>query len=108
MRIKAGQYLIIDPCYIKKVTDGSDIRYDALKLIKSWDVDDGAYELVYSVDMEDERLSCSGELGVDSGRIWLLRAEFDCEVETDSGFSGELVVIWGLVVDSVSVRGIDE
>lgn len=81
-----GDYLIVDPGYIKKVTDGIDLRFDALKCVKTlWEGDDG----VYRVCNEKGLLK---ELGVDSGRIWILQAEFDCEVEIDCGLSDYILV----------------
>ena len=79
--------LIVDPCYIKNVTTtlGGQARFDALKLEKVLhEGDDG--EL--SVEYQGKHYS----LGVDSGRIWAMKAEFECEITLDAGFSGYAVV----------------
>ena len=81
--------LIVDPCYIKQVYARGDTkkdpRYDALKLVKVvHDGDDGTYPVGNS------KTWCY--LGVDSGRIWVLQAEFDIEVVLDSGASGSMIV----------------
>ncbi len=77
--------LICDPCYIKGVKCRGENRFDALKCVETLhDGDDGCY-VVKVGDKETE-------LGVDSGRIWVLQVEFGCEVEIDSGLSGHIVI----------------
>lgn len=79
-----------DPCYIKEVVcryneQEQDLRFDALRTVKVLhDGDDGCFSL-----LDNNNKLCS--LGVDSGRIWAMVSEFDCEVLVDSGFSGEYV-----------------
>lgn len=87
--IKMNTYdlLIIDPCYIKHIRvsrDDNEDRFDGLKHLKTLhDGDDGEYGVC-------DGNKPLGMLGVDSGRIWVLSAEFPVEVEVDSGFSGEI------------------
>lgn len=81
MKMKYNDLLIIDPCYIKSVKNSGEDRFDGLKCVKTLhEGDDGEY----SVAVEDRAI---GFCGVDSGRIWVLRAEFDIEVELDNGLS---------------------
>lgn len=70
--------LIVDPCYIKNVsTKSGETRFDALKLERVLhELGDGEIAIVED-GFARAFLSC------DSGRIWALRAEFDCEVELD-------------------------
>lgn len=78
IELKSQDLLIIDPCYIKHVEDE---RYDALKLVKVLhEGDDGEYE----ISTPDKKAL----LGVDSGRIWVLQAEFGFSVDIDAGLSG--------------------
>lgn len=82
IELKYGDTLIVDPCYIKNVyvNLGGQARFDALKLEKVLhDGDDGEFEVEYA--------DKSFVLGVDSGRIWALKAEFGCYVTLDSNFS---------------------
>lgn len=77
--------LVCDPCYIKSVKSDGEDRFDALKCVHTLhDGDDGEYGV--------KTTSGTHYLGVDSGRIWIMRAEFGCEVEIDSGISGHLVI----------------
>ena len=81
--LKCGDTLIVDPCYIKNVSDslGGQARFDALKLEKVLhDGDDGVFEINYD--------GKNYTLGVDSGRIWAMRAEFECSVTLGAGYSG--------------------
>mgnify|MGYP004448004499 CR=1 FL=1 len=79
INLKSGELLVVDPCYIKCVSDGKDDRYDALKHIKTiHEGDDGYYDIIYN-DAEGNSQVIS--LGVDSGRLWVTKAEFGCEVE---------------------------
>lgn len=81
IEMKYKDLLVIDPCYIKHIENE---RYDALKLVKVLhEGDDGEY--LISVPSEDVKGSM---LGVDSGRIWVLQAEFDFSVDIDAGLSG--------------------
>ena len=89
MKIKNNTYLIIDPCYIKAVRYGTEMRFDALKQVATFNCDDGSYSVSAVIDGSREEL---GSIGVDSGRIWVLKAEFDCDVIEDSGFSGYILV----------------
>ena len=89
IKLNYGDILICDCGYIKKVycewNGEQELRFDGLKLIKVLhEGDDG----VYYVKAGDKFKS----LGVDSGRIWAMKAEFDITVEIDSGLSGYLVV----------------
>lgn len=81
VQLKYNDLLVIDPCYIKSVKDDSgELRFDALKCVKTLhEGDDGSYVISAGDTVE--------LLGVDSGRIWVLRAEFDCTAELDAGFS---------------------
>lgn len=77
--------LVCDPCYIKGVKCGGENRFDALKCVETLhDGDDGEYGV--------KTAGGTHYLGVDSGRIWVMQAEFGCEVEIDSGLSGHLVI----------------
>lgn len=86
LHMKYGDLLIIDPGYIKDVWlefGGKMQRFDALKCVKTLhDGDDGDYLISVNGDIK--------ELGVDSGRIWVLRAEFDVNVLLDDGLSGHI------------------
>lgn len=87
IKLKYGDTLVCDPCYIKSVkgtmTDGP--RFDALKCVETLhDGDDGEFTITYK-GHEDT-------LGVDSGRIWAMQAEFGCTVDIDAGFSGYMVI----------------
>ena len=85
IKLNYQDLLIVDPCYIKEVKSGGEQRFDALKLVDVLhEGDDGYYPI--------ELASGCKWIGVDSGRIWALMAEFDCEVEVDSGASGHIVV----------------
>lgn len=87
-KLEYNDLLICDPCYIKSVMACGENRFDALKHIKTLhEGDDGEYEFMLC----DQRFS----LGVDSGRVWVMKAEFDCEVDVDSGFSGHKVIKGG-------------
>lgn len=82
IELNTGDQLVIDPCYIKHIKNE---RYDAIKHVATLhDGDDG----VYTVEWRGERYT----LGVDSGRTWVLQAEFPTTVEVDSGLSGHAVV----------------
>lgn len=103
IKLNYKDLLIIDPGYIKEVRttfcDITEPRFDALKLVKELHSgDDGEYEIRTS--------DGSHFLGVDSGRIWELSAEFECEVEVDSGLSGYIVIrttdnAWGNDIEKV-------
>lgn len=89
IKLNYGDILICDCGYIKEVScewnGEKELRFDGLKLIKVLhEGDDG----VYSVRAGSK----TADLGVDSGRIWAMMAEFEIEVEIDSGLSGYLVV----------------
>lgn len=85
IKLNYQDLLIVDPCYIKNVKTFGEQRFDALKLVNVLhEGDDGEYPI--------ELASGCKWLGVDSGRIWELMAEFECEVEVDSGMSGHIVV----------------
>lgn len=90
IELEYGDGIVIDPCYIKLVNDGfggNNIRFDALKLEKVLhEGDDGSFLVEIEGGGEIE------EVGCDSGRIWLMTAEFDCEVTVDSGLSGHIVL----------------
>lgn len=86
--LEMGDAIIIDPCYIKKVScdfDPSEMRFDALKHEKTLhEGGDGEFEIKLA--------SGSRYVGCDSGRIWLMTSEFGCDVEVDSGFSGYILL----------------
>lgn len=85
VKMEYKDLLIIDPCYIKNVKSCGEDRFDGLKCVKTlYEGDDG----MYNVFIGETKV---GEIGVDSGRIWALQAEFDIDVEVDSGFSGEIL-----------------
>lgn len=91
--MKRGDILIVDACYIKGVYgdygDRNEPRFDGLKCAKTlWEGDDGVYTI-----MNGDKELC--RLGVDSGRIWALTAEFEIRVDIDSGFSGEYILSVG-------------
>lgn len=70
--------LIIDPCYINNVSldIGGQAKFDLLKLEKVLhEGDDGQFEVGYK--------GHKFNLGADSGRIWAMSAETDCEVTID-------------------------
>lgn len=84
LKLKTNDCLIIDPCYVKQVTSCGNPRFDALRCVKVLhEGSDGCY----GVEL-NSKLDWKGFICVDSGRIWVLKAEFDCEVEKDSGGSG--------------------
>lgn len=86
IEMKYGDILVVDPCYVKSVECGGDLRFDGLKCGKVLHSgDDGCFTVWCG--KED-----MGDVGVDSGRIWALVAEFDVKVEVDSGFSGHLLI----------------
>ena len=72
--------LVCDPCYIKSVESNGVARFDALKLVKEFSKGDGDYP----VKVGDEVVI----LPVDSGRIWVMCAEFNCRVT----LSGDYVI----------------
>lgn len=81
--MKYNDLLVIDPCYIKSVKlKGTDEqRFDGLKCVKTLhEGDDGEYAVV----VKDRAI---GFCGVDSGRIWALKADFNIDVELDNGLS---------------------
>lgn len=85
LKMVAGERLICDPCYIKNVSYDGEPRFDALKCVKVLhDGDDGEY--VVSCPIQEKAL------GVDSGRIWVMEAEFDCDVEEECLLSGYMRV----------------
>lgn len=89
IKMNYGDRLIIDPCYIKfvKSTNGNTPRFDALRTERVlWDGEDGEFEIRH----EDE--GSFGSIGADSGRIWIMKAEFDITVDVGSGFSGHKVL----------------
>lgn len=80
--------LVVDPCYIKDITTLGEQRFDALRLVRVLhDGDDGVF--LYHYDNEPF------DLGVDSGRVWALQAEFECEATLDAGYSGYKVIPQG-------------
>lgn len=85
IKMKGGEVLVCDPGYIKGVWcywgEEKEPRFDALKLEKVLHDGDDGY---FMVSVGDKAV----ELGVDSGRIWAMRAEFDVEVDIDAGLSG--------------------
>ena len=85
--------IIIDPCYIKSIKDSTGAtRFDGLRCVKVLhDGDDGIYN-VYYLNPDKTRMDF-GCVGVDSGRIWVMQAEFGkLEIETQSGYLGEQVI----------------
>ena len=85
IKLDYGDYLVCDPCYIKSVKCGGEYRFDALRCERVLhDGDDGEYRIV-GQNGDD------AYLGVDSGRIWVMQAEFGVEVEMDAGLSGFMV-----------------
>lgn len=86
LKLEHGDYLVIDPCYIKSIQQSTgQPRFDGLRLIKAFDTGDGVFSVYVKNTLADR-------IGVDSGRIWVLKAEFDVFVEIDSGCSGSIVV----------------
>lgn len=96
MKLNYNDTIIIDPSYIRSVKDSAgDNRFDALKHIKTLhDGDDGEFPITYTTSDGEAHTEW---LGVDSGRIWLLRAEFGCDVDIDAGPSG---CITGKIIDA--------
>lgn len=104
INLNTGDWLIIDPCYIKGVYEQGETsyaRYDGLRCVRViHDGDDGMFDIdikptngvpadyVYTTITPTSTL----DLGVDSGRIWLLKAEFPVTVVTSSGYSGEIAI----------------
>lgn len=94
LKLNSKDILIIDPCYIKHVSFDGEDRFDVLKCVKTLhDGDDGEFA-VHSNGWS------IGEIGVDSGRIWVLQAELGCTVAVDSGLSGEVHIKFGELVKS--------
>lgn len=98
IKMETNDLLVIDPCYIKRVKEpiayrngeGYDYkdRFDGLKCVRTLlEGDDGDYEIYHCRGKDIDYL---GTIGVDSGRIWVLKAEFNIEVDIDSGMSGEV------------------
>lgn len=89
VKLNYKDLLVVDPGYIKNVVSyGDEPRFDALRLVRVLhDGDDGEYCYHY-----DNELFA---LGVDSGRIWALQAEFECIVTLDAGLSGYKVLPQG-------------
>ena len=90
VKMKMGDLLIVDPGYIRSVKGDfggpDEERFDGLKHVKTLhEGDDGEYEIYH----RDTKL---GSLGVDSGRIWVLKAEFEIVVDVDSGLSGYFLI----------------
>lgn len=100
IKLKTGNKLIIDPCYIKKVTGdfgAKEWRFDGLKCVKTlYEGDDGCYTVDFGVG--------TGDLGVDSGRIWVLEAEFDIVVDIDAGFSGYILAPEDVALKDIKLR----
>lgn len=99
IRLNYGDILICDCGYIKEVScewnGEKELRFDALKLIKVLhEGDDGVYTVRAG--------SKTADLGVDSGRIWAMRAEFECQVVLDSGLSGYMIT------DTTDIELLDE
>lgn len=91
-KLKVGEYLICDPCYIEMVegTFRAEPRFDALRCVKVLhEGDDGSYAVEYKNEKGEHE---DMVLGVDSGRLWLMRAEFDVDVRIDSGLSGHAII----------------
>lgn len=83
IKLNCKDLLIIDPCYIKHIKDE---RFDSLKHIKTiHEGDDGVYDICIAGKYRDS-------LGVDSGRLWVIQAEFDTELDIDAGFSGFVTI----------------
>ena len=72
-----GDIIICDPCYIKGVKNGGEVRFDALKAVKEISGDDGEYAVKVGDEIEF--------LTADSGRLWAMKAEFDCRVRLSGG-----------------------
>lgn len=89
LHMNYGDLLIVDPCYIKNISTRwngfVENRFDGLKCIKTLhEGDDGCYQISVNGDIK--------ELGVDSGRVWVLHAEFGVDVELEDGFSGHILI----------------
>lgn len=86
VKVEYGDRLIVDPCYIKTIwtefgENQKEVRFDMLRCEKVLHSgDDGEFPVEYNGETR--------YLGVDSGRIWQMVAEFDGFVEIDAGFSG--------------------
>lgn len=84
-----GDVIVCDPCYIKRVSckwgGEREDRFDGLRLVKSLhEGDDGEFDFkLYGKEFS---------LGVDSGRVWAMKAEFGIEVEIDAGLSGYTII----------------
>lgn len=85
IKVNDGDILIVDPCYIKTVWTEwggeKEIRFDLLRCEKVLhEGDDGEFPVKYNGETR--------YLGVDSGRLWKMVADFDGYVELDAGLSG--------------------
>ena len=69
--------IICDPCCIKGVESRGEVRFDALKVVKEISGDDGEYAVKVGDEVE--------LLTADSGRVWAMKAEFDCRVVLSGG-----------------------
>lgn len=89
VKLKSKDLLIIDPCYIKRVgiywNSEYEERFDALKHVKTLLEGDDGY---YFININGNR----HKLGVDSGRIWILQAEFECDVALEVDLSGCILI----------------
>ena len=55
VELKCGDYLICDPCYVKRVTFGDDLRFDALRCVKVlFEGSDGEYDITIEGDNPGE------------------------------------------------------
>lgn len=97
IKVKYEEMLVVDPGYIRDVKDRyGEPRFDALKHVKTVsEAGDG----LYLVKVGDKK----HELGVDSGRLWILKAEFDCDVTIDAGYSGYVRVPEGVAIDEIKL-----
>lgn len=86
VRLEYGDAIIIDPGYIRGVYgewDGVlEPRFDGLRCAKVLHDGDDGY---YNITLNGKKIA---GLGVDSGRIWLIEAEFGVYLDIDAGLSG--------------------
>ena len=85
VKVEYGDILIVDPCYIKTVWttygEEKEVRFDLLRCKRvRHNGDDGCFPVKHN--------GVTRYLGVDSGRIWEMEADFDGYVEIDAGMSG--------------------
>ena len=110
IKMKKDDLLIVDPCYIKSIKCKGRNGYDALRCVKvfygepetqhyilnGFDINSlPEWAKKYLVEKDTPYIwpksfskKLIGTLGMSSGRIWVMHAEYDVNVKIDSGLDG--------------------